>query len=91
MRIEDTHAGAAGANAVEQAAAKTGAKIVPKGNTGDERDSVELSSLSSSLSAATDREARIGQLRLEVQAGRYNPPASEVARSIVDETLSGKK
>ena len=91
MRIEDTHVGAAGANAVEQAAAKTGAKIVPKGNTGDERDSVELSSLSSSLSAATDREARIEQLRLEVQAGRYNPPASEVARSIVDETLSGKK
>jgi len=90
MRIEDTRVGAAGADAVEQAA-KAGAKVAPERNKVEDRDSVELSSLSSRLSAATDREAKIEQLRLEVQAGRYNPPASEVARSIVDETLSERK
>ena len=70
---------------------KTGAKIVPERNKGEDRDSVELSSLSSSLSAASDREAKIEQLRLDVQAGRYNPPAGEIARSIIDATLSERK
>jgi len=91
MRIEDAYVGAAGANAVEQTAAKTGGKGVQGPRKADERDSVDISSLSANLSAATDREARVEQLRLEVQAGRYNPPASEVARLIVDDTLGERK
>ncbi len=91
MRIENTQVGAAGASAVEQAAAKTAATDVRQQRSAEDRDSVEISGLSASLSAATDREARIEQLRLEVQAGQYNPPASEVARSIVDETLTERK
>jgi anti-sigma28 factor (negative regulator of flagellin synthesis) len=90
MRIEDTHVGTAGANAVEQTA-KFGAKHGPGPGKVEDRDSVEISSLSTSLTAATDREARIEQLRQAVQAGRYNPPAGEVAGRIVDETLSQGK
>jgi anti-sigma28 factor (negative regulator of flagellin synthesis) len=91
MRIEDTQVGAAGAKAVEQTTAKTVVKNGPGPQKAEDRDSVEISSLSASLSAATDREARIEQLKLEVQAGRYNPPASEVAKQIVDETLSERQ
>jgi anti-sigma28 factor (negative regulator of flagellin synthesis) len=90
MRIEDTHVGAAGANAVEQTT-KSGARHGPGPGKIEDRDSVELSSLSTSLSATTDRETRIEQLRLLVQAGRYNPPAGEVAGRMVDETLSQRE
>lgn len=90
MRIEDTHVGAAGAKAVEQAA-KSDVQHGTAPRKLEDRDSVEISSLSTSLSAATDREARLERLKLAVQAGRYHPPADEVAGRIVDETLSQRE
>jgi hypothetical protein len=90
MRIEDTQVGAAGAHVVEQDA-KSGVKRGPEPPKLEDRDVVEISGLSTSLSAAADREERIQQLQLAVQAGRYHPPAGEVAGRIVDEMLSQRK
>jgi len=90
MRIDDINAGSAsraGAEALERVAPRTVAQDSVGPDKHEARDTVEISSLSSSVSAAASREARIERLRIEVEAGRYCAPASEVARVIVDETL----
>lgn len=50
----------------------------------NEKDDVGLSRLSQVLTQNSDQTARIEQLRLEVEAGSYQAPASEVSRKIVD-------
>jgi flagellar biosynthesis anti-sigma factor FlgM len=47
-------------------------------------DAVQLSRLAQALSEDSDRSARIEQLRQQVAAGSYQPPASEVSKRIVD-------
>jgi len=48
------------------------------------KDDVGLSRLSQVLTRNSDQSARMEQLRLEVEAGSYQMPASEVSRKIVD-------
>lgn len=49
-----------------------------------EGDQVTLSRLSAALSKAGADEQQIRQLRLEVEAGSYRVPESQVSRSIVE-------
>jgi anti-sigma28 factor (negative regulator of flagellin synthesis) len=63
---------------VEKTAGAGAAQVV------NEKDDVGLSRLSQVLTQNSDQTARIEQLRLEVEAGSYQAPASEVSRKIVD-------
>jgi anti-sigma28 factor (negative regulator of flagellin synthesis) len=45
---------------------------------------VALSRLSEAVAGSGPNEARLNQLRLEVQAGTYQVPAAKIASKIVD-------
>ena len=47
-------------------------------------DAVTLSHLSEAVGGSGPDEARLNQLRLEVQAGTYQAPAAKIAAKIVD-------
>jgi anti-sigma28 factor (negative regulator of flagellin synthesis) len=47
-------------------------------------DAVTLSRLSEAVGGSGPDEARLNQLRLEVQAGTYQAPAAKIAAKIVD-------
>jgi anti-sigma28 factor (negative regulator of flagellin synthesis) len=51
------------------------------------QDSAELSRLSEALAAPPSDEARLERLRLEVAAGTYEAPASDISRKIVEDSL----
>ena len=51
---------------------------------GSPNDPLQLSQLAQALSDDPDHTARIEQLRQQVAAGSYQPPASEVSKKIVD-------
>lgn len=48
----------------------------------DEGDQAQISDLARVLSSADSK--RVEQLKLEVQSGRYNVSAAEVAKAIID-------
>lgn len=49
----------------------------------ESQDAVELSRLSRAVTAEGASEARLEELRAQVKAGTYQPPAEEVSKSIL--------
>jgi anti-sigma28 factor (negative regulator of flagellin synthesis) len=55
-----------------------------RGPSAAPNDAVALSRLSEAVAGSGPNEARLNQLRLEVQAGTYQVPAAKIASKIVD-------
>jgi negative regulator of flagellin synthesis FlgM len=55
-----------------------------RGSSAAPDDAVTLSRLSEAVAGSGPGEARLNQLRLEVQAGTYQVPAPKIAAKIVD-------
>ena len=83
MRIENFSLLVTNPTAGGQAVQK-GAGELHDHSSGLPTDAVQLSRLAQALSEDSERSLCIEQLRQQVAAGSYQPPASEVSKRIVD-------
>ena len=95
MKISDSNLNAVSTarnTSVEQAGTGGGARGV-SGKGADNRDRVQLSSLSGALSAlapgSAERQLRVEELEGVVQSGSYNVDASAVSGSLVNDAMLG--
>jgi anti-sigma28 factor (negative regulator of flagellin synthesis) len=81
MRIDDLNRTplTQGAEKTDQAAEK---RALEKNSINDSTDQADVSQLARSLSSSDP--ARLEQLRMEVQSGKYEVSASTLAKSIID-------
>jgi anti-sigma28 factor (negative regulator of flagellin synthesis) len=94
MSIQIYNDGLAGAGASETSRAQETSRVAAGGSkpasgsgAGGE-DQVQISSISSSLSAqGSDRAARVQQLAAAYQSGRYEVNATEVSNALVNNAL----
>ena len=82
MRIENFSLPVTNPTAAGQAVQK-GAGELHDHSSGVPNDAVQLSRLAQALSDHSERSLRIEQLRQQVAAGSYQPPASAISKSIV--------
>jgi anti-sigma28 factor (negative regulator of flagellin synthesis) len=93
MRIDPSGSGSiGGAHNTEQTQTVNGAQSGPRGQTGIDRDQVDLSGASGlvALSAgmvSAGRQERISGLTTQVQSGQYRVDAGQVARAMVNSML----
>jgi flagellar biosynthesis anti-sigma factor FlgM len=93
MRIDPSSSGNIdGAHNTAQTQTANGTQAGQTGQTGTDRDQVELSGASSlvALSAgivSASRQARIDGLAAQMQAGQYQVDAGQVARAMVNSML----
>lgn len=72
---------------VEPAAGQTAEKLLKEAGQhpiAASDDAVELSRLSEAVAEPGPNQARLEQLRIEVQAGAYQVPAGDLAKKIVE-------
>jgi anti-sigma28 factor (negative regulator of flagellin synthesis) len=82
MRIGDFNAASVNPAAGQPAEKPAEEPGLPLNDTPD--DPVALSRLSEAIAGPAPSQARLEQLRLEVEAGTYRIPAQEIAKKIVD-------
>jgi anti-sigma28 factor (negative regulator of flagellin synthesis) len=81
-------AGASGAGRTQEVSSPSSSHRPSSGATTGGEDQVQISSLSSSLSAhSSDRAARVAQLAAAYQSGRYQVNSADVSKALVNHAL----
>jgi anti-sigma28 factor (negative regulator of flagellin synthesis) len=90
LQLDSMTTGAADTAATAQAQNGQGTRTAGQGTTASSKDSSYVSGISSILNnSATVRSDRLQQLASLVQNGTYQVSASDISRSIVQDSLAG--